>query len=157
MTSSPSEQVLGDLADREAVRDLARRYAHGVWRRDVTAVVDVFTDDGYLDVGTMPPAEGRDALVATFEQILGGPDVFRPFVHQHLVEVDGDVATGTCYLEVWGTVDGRRMLGGGYYDDRYRRTADGWRIASRQVTMLPMIPLDPPDPEGPGTPPTRKD
>lgn len=148
MASATDDEVLGRLADVEAIRDLARTYAHQVWRRSITGVVDVFTDDGRVELGTVPPVEGRAAITAAYEEVLGGADEFLPFVQQHLVDVDGDTATGTCYIQVWATIEGRRLIGAGYYDDRYRRTAGGWRISHRTVNMRPFIPVGPEGPEG---------
>jgi ketosteroid isomerase-like protein len=142
MASAPGDDALGRLSDLEAIRDLARTYAHEVWRKSVSGVVGVFSDDAHLDLGTMPPVEGRAGVTAAYEEVFS-KDRFLPFVHQHLVDLDGDTATGTCYIEVWGTAGGQRVLGGGYYDDRYRRTGDGWKISHRKINMLPFIPMGP--------------
>jgi len=143
MAANPDDQVLRELADLEAIRHLAHTYAHNVWSRDVAGVVGVFSHDAHVDLGTMPPADGRAAVTEAYEQVLGGPDVFLPFVHQHLVDLDGDTATGTCYIQVHGTVDGRPVLGGGRYEDSYRRTDGGWKITHRTIDMRPLIPIGP--------------
>lgn len=149
MASEPesTDEIVRRLADEDAVRGIARRYAHHVWRRDAEAVAGLFTDDAVLDTVTMPPAEGATAILAAYREIFSSPDEFLPFVAQHLVDVDGDEATGTCYLTVRGVIGERKFLGGGYYDDRYRRTPDGWRITYRKINMVPFIPLGPKRPK----------
>ena len=66
----------------------------------------------------------------------------QPFVHNHVIELDGDSATGTVYLDLRATMDGKAMIGSGHYDDRYVRTAEGWRFASRKLTLRHFVPLN---------------
>jgi len=40
------DDVLQALLDREAIRDLASRYADCVWRKDVEGAVNLFAADG---------------------------------------------------------------------------------------------------------------
>lgn len=129
-----------ELVDKDAIRDLARRYAHCVWRKDVEGAVALFADDGEMDVGDRPPMRGRAALLAEYAKMITGPEL-HPYVHNHIVELHGDTATGVCYLDLRGTVDGRSMIGAGWYDDRYVRDGDGWRFRSRKLTMCYFVPL----------------
>jgi len=135
------DTAVRELADREAIRDLARRYAHYVWQDDLNALVGLFAEDGEMDPGTRPPIRGRQALLAGFREMLHGGAVFRPFVQQHVVDLAGDAATGTCYIDLRAEVEGRSMIGAGWYDDRYVRTADGWRIAYRTLVLSFFVPL----------------
>jgi len=57
------ERTVRELADLEAIRDLARRYAHYVWQNDLDRLVEVFTDDGEMDPGVRPPIQGRAQLL----------------------------------------------------------------------------------------------
>ena len=129
------------LADLEAIRDLARRYAHYVWQGDLEALTNLFAEDGEMDPGTRPPIRGRAALLAGFREMLTAGSVFLPFVQQHVGSLAGDAATGTCYVDLRGEVDGRSMIGAGWYDDRYVRTAAGWRFQSRKITLRFVVPL----------------
>ena len=60
--------------------------------------------------------------------------MFLPFVQQHVVDLAGDTASGTCYIDLRAEVDGKSMIGAGWYADRYVRTADGWRFQSRKIS-----------------------
>jgi hypothetical protein len=79
-------------------------------------------------------------MLETYGQMLGDADL-QPFVHNHVIELEGDTATGTCYLDLRAVVDGKSMIGSGSYEDRYVRVGDGWKFRSRKLTMLYFVPL----------------
>ena len=56
--SEPSPDALQRLLDLEAIRDLARRYAHCIWRKDADGAAALFADDGAMDTGDRPPLVG---------------------------------------------------------------------------------------------------
>jgi len=128
------ERRLRAMLDRDEIRELAIRYAHGVWRKDVTAVAALFTADGEMDAGTGEVMRGRDAIRATYERTFAADDFF-PTVHNHVVELGGDEARGWCDLELRAVMGGTRMSGFGSYADRYVRTPDGWKFRSRVLKM----------------------
>ena len=137
----PTAAELRGLLDRDAIRDLARRYAHCVWQNDLDGLVALFAEDGEMDPGTRPPIRGRAALAEGFREMLGGPGRFMPFVQQHVVDVDGDRATGTCYVDLRAEIEQKSMIGAGWYEDRYVRTAEGWRFAARKIVLGFFVPL----------------
>lgn len=137
---SEPEPTLQRLADLEAIRDLARRYAHCVWQRDAAGASALFTEDGEMDTGDRPPIRGRQALRETYAQMLG-PARLQPFVHNHVVELAGDTAEGTCYLDLRAVVDGASMIGAGWYRDRYARVDGVWKFRARTLTMAYFVPL----------------
>ena len=138
-----AEAQLGNLVDLEAIRDLARRYAHAVWRRNASEAADLFCEDGVMDMGDREPLVGRAELLASYEATFAASS-FRPFVHNHVVEIDGDRATGTCYLDLRCTVEGTAMKGYGYYEDEYARVPGGWKFRKRVLDMVHYVP----DPDG---------
>jgi ketosteroid isomerase-like protein len=135
MIESTGEAKLRELADLEAIRDLGRRYAHCVWQKDVPGAIALFTDDAEMDTGDRPPIIGRADLLKSYEEMFAAND-FRPFVHNHVVEIDGNSATGTCYLDLRSVVDGKAMTGHGFYKDRYVRVDDGWKFTYRLLNMV---------------------
>jgi len=137
----PADDELRALLDRDAIRDLARRYAHHVWQNDLEALVALFAEDGEMDPGTRPPIRGHAALTEGFREMIGGAARFLPFVQQHVVDVAGDRATGTCYVDLRAEVERKSMIGAGWYDDRYVRTPAGWRFASRKIVLGFFVPL----------------
>ncbi len=116
MATKSIEAQVREMADREAIRDLPLKYCHYVWKKEVPAIVNLFTADGDLDP--------------------------HPFIHNHVVELQGnDRATGTCYVEIRGTRDGKSMIAAGYYDDEYAKVSDEWKFRSRKVHMYYFVPL----------------
>ena len=141
MSDAAPDSMLRELADREAIRDLARRYAHYVWQKKIAAAVDLFSEDGEMDTGEAPPLRGHAALLEAYQRMLGDAR-FQPFVHNHVIDLAGDEASGICYLDLRAVQEGRSMIGSGYYEDRYRRVAGEWKFQSRKLQMDWLVPLD---------------
>lgn len=135
MTEPSAEARLQKLLDLEAIRDLARRYAHCVWQKDVDGAIALFTDDAVMDTGDRPPIVGRAALLQSYADMFATSD-FKPFVHNHVIEIGGDTAEGTCYLDLRSMVEGKAMAGHGFYKDRYLRSGSGWKFTYRLLNMV---------------------
>lgn len=140
MTDQQLKQIVRELADKEAIRELAHRYADAVWREDADAVVQLFTEDGQMDTSLEDPIKGRDALHAAFLRLIDGADL-QPFVHNHIIDLDGERAKGVCYIDLRSVQDGKSMMGSGYYEDRYVRVEGEWKFASRQLHLRHFVPL----------------
>ncbi len=121
---------MGQLPVEDVIelQQLLARYAVGMTRDDVEAVVEVFTPDGsYRAFGDTYPLVDFPALVAAAPKglFLVGPPA---------LEIDGDEGTGQqplCFVDQ--TTHDMRI---GYYTDTYRRTTQGWRLHTRSMTFL---------------------
>jgi len=119
--TTPIEDVI------ELTQTLAR-YAVGMTKGDVDAVVDTFTHDGtYSAFGDTYPLADFPRLVAAAPKglFMVGPPA---------LQLDGDEGTGEqplCFVEQ--TEHDMRI---GWYTDTYRRTEEGWRIRTRSMTFL---------------------
>lgn len=129
------EARMAELLDREAIRDLARRYAHLVWHCDVAAIAQLFTEDGRMDTPDLPTLTGRQEINESYTKIFADMELW-PFVHNHVIDLDGDSATGTVYLDLRSRMDGRDLMAAGYYADRYQRVDGRWLFAHRDLTMV---------------------
>jgi ketosteroid isomerase-like protein len=123
-------------------------YARGLDRFDPQEALSAFTDDAVWDatpVG-LERLEGRAAIVAFFERDAAAiADQFH-IITNHVVDVDdgGETARGTNYVFSEGhTKSGAAFKAIALNEDTYRRTPDGWRIASRRIS-----PLTPPEMAG---------
>jgi ketosteroid isomerase-like protein len=123
-------------------------YARGLDRFDPREALSAFTDDAVWDatpVG-LERFEGREAILGFFERDAAAiADQFH-IITNHVVDVDddGETARGTNYVFSEGhTKSGAAFKAIALNEDTYRRTPDGWRIASRRIS-----PLTPPEMEG---------
>lgn len=133
----PVEDVLALLA-------LQAEYADGADSFSGATYAAVFTDDGVLDATHtgIPAVVGRAAIAKLMD------DTFVQQSHnchmvtnQRVLSVDGDQATGRCYFFQRSILrNGGRTEFSGRYEDEYRRTADGWKIARRiLIELLPTV------------------
>jgi hypothetical protein len=110
------------------VQQLLARYAVGMTKGDIDAVVAVFTPDGTYR------AFGDTYSLADFPELAAAAPKGLFLVGPPALELDGDTGTGEqplCFVDQ--TNHDMRI---GWYTDTYRRTADGWRLATRQMTFL---------------------
>jgi acyl-CoA synthetase (AMP-forming)/AMP-acid ligase II len=132
------EAQVSDLLDREAIREVITRYNDSIWRDDVAAVVDLFTDDGTIEVlngplGGRAPV-GREQLRTFYVDGMKRMTP-RPFAHNHVVELDGGGrATGRSYVELRSSVD-YSWIGAVIYTDEYVKVDGVWKIRRRQASM----------------------
>ncbi len=132
-----------DLETLIAERDISRaihRFARAMDERDWAALDTVLLEDATADLG-MGLVRGRGAIVAFIRTFLDdcGPT-------QHLlgtmdIEVHGDTATASTYLEaihigIKPGFEGGRMTVWGEYRDQLVRTPEGWRIRHRELVPV---------------------
>ncbi|MEZ4334391.1 MAG: nuclear transport factor 2 family protein [Myxococcota bacterium] len=135
------ERMLADALDRESIRELAARYCHAVAAGGGVPLVDLFTDDGCMASDAIPtlgrPASetrGRDALTRVYGEFTTRL-VLRPFIHNHVVDLDGDAASGACSVEIRAVEDGVAYDIAGHYRDRYRREGGIWKFERRHFVV----------------------
>jgi hypothetical protein len=126
-----------EIADRIEIDDLITRYATAVDTKDWALYRTVFTDDAVIDYTSAGGIRG--SLGEVVEWLSHALKLFPMTQHlitnRHVV-LEGDTASGrSYYYNPLGRPDGKGAMQllffGGYYNDRFRRTADGWRIAER--------------------------
>ena len=136
--------ALTDSDERE-LRALAAGYAAGVDRRDQARFIAVFAADGVLEVydpGVQDEPRsvlrGPGDLARVIDRIASYDATFH-FVGQGTYRAEGDGAVGEVYCTArhltrtrHGATDFTMLI---RYVDRYRRDADGWRIAARKVLV----------------------
>ena len=100
-----------------------------------------FADDAVLQLPGMPTREGLDALCASVEASRKVDAVGPTSGVIHLrgateLTVDGDRATACTPFIVFRDAASSPMPSrAGRYDDRFQRTAAGWRLAGRTITF----------------------
>ncbi len=123
-------------SDSRAIRALIEAYADAVFRRDAEAWQANWHEDARWDLmGTL--IEGRTAIVAAWQQAMAGFAFVGFMCQPGPIEVVGDAASARVWVrETLVDTDGRRRELFGRYDDEYRRTAEGWKIARRSYRII---------------------
>lgn len=143
---------VAELVERSQIQQLAFRYALAVDTCDRDALLAVFHPDAQLS--TWAPAADAPFDVRNGHDEIGEiPRLMRErftrtmhLMSNHLVDLPadttgtregGDEATGTVYCTarhlVESPVGGTDLVVVIRYEDRYRRTSEGWRIVDRRI------------------------
>jgi hypothetical protein len=122
-----------DLAALEQLRQLKYRYLRTLDLKKWDEFADTLTADVAASYGERLSFDGREAVVRYMTEALGtGAVITVHQCHHPEISIDGDTASGTWYLEDRVIVTEHRLVltGAAFYEDTYRRCADGaWRIA----------------------------
>jgi 3-phenylpropionate/cinnamic acid dioxygenase small subunit len=133
--------MLQELADRAAIVDAVIAYATAVDTRDWERLGSLFTDDACWEYsGSGERISEPTAIVARISTSMERFDATHHLTGNHVAAVHDDHAEHTCYYQAQhvrlGLPDGEKFLGAGRYDDRLRRTPDGWRFTHRRITSV---------------------
>ena len=132
------EEQIAWLTDRAQLHDLLIAYARRADTKDWVGFADLFADDGriVLPFGSIT----KDEMAGSVERVLA------PFEGTHHlfanigIEIDGDTARTNHYLQAVHVASAdtpsRHADIGGWYDNTYRRTPDGWRFVSVDLTFV---------------------
>lgn len=139
------EARVRELEAIHEIMNLVADYAFAADTRQIDMYVDLFTEDGVIDV--RPYGErivGREAIRRFREQ---SPDKVASSVHYlhnpHIV-VDGDTARGRFYWLAalhWVATD-EAVWSSGYYQDEFVKTNEGWKIKKKVMTWFFRTPYD---------------
>jgi 3-phenylpropionate/cinnamic acid dioxygenase small subunit len=139
MTDGPHDQ---QVADELAIRNVVARLAQLADMGDLDDYLKLWTEEASWEMPGAPPRKGHaDILQGAKERRasgMQGPGTSTRHVITTLsVELDGlDAATTDSYfLFVADTSTSPRLSIVGHYHDTLRRSADGWRMARRQITF----------------------
>ncbi len=132
--------ALRSLLDRLELEDVMNRYAASIDLRDWARLRSVFADGeieaDFTSMGVNEVFRGpADRWVDTVRQSISGFDATQHFFANHSVEVDGDRAVDTRYMQARHQVEGAHYTIGGYYTGHMVRTPGGWRIARYALTV----------------------
>ena len=146
MTDLTLEQRIRRLEDIEEIRKLKSLYSHyanvGEGTGDAKKFADLFTDDCIWDL-SQREFRGKAEIIERLDEIEKLNFAGVHFSLNPRIEVNGDEASGE-----WDLIfpvfppDGRPLTTVcGYYTDRLRRTADGWRFTYVKYRVSPQFSL----------------
>jgi hypothetical protein len=140
------------LEDIEAIRKLKATYCYlcdaGLGDpRNRNELITHFADHAKVDFGLGPGStfEGKEGLEVFFGQVVPGAVSFcMHMIHNPIIEVDGDRATGKWYYEAPTTdaATSRAQWMAGTYEEEYVRENGEWKFASIKTKWKYISPYD---------------
>ncbi len=133
------EARLAVIEAKDEIRELTARYCFAVAEGDADAIIDLFCADG---VFTMRDREwaGHDGLRSLYDGAASGVTP-KPYIQNHVIQVDGETATGRCGVEIRMVNKGVANTVAGHYFDTYRKVDGRWLFARRDFKVFHWVPL----------------
>ena len=128
--------MTGTWEDREQIRELYSRYAYTIDHGPYEEWIRCFTEDGVFESPRFGRHQGPDGLrrfVAIYKDSNGAAQV-RHMMTNITFQVDGNRATGGCYLTYYHCKGGKATLEAlGRYEDELRKVNGTWLFQRRRV------------------------
>lgn len=122
---------LDRLESIQAIQALRARYHELVNEDEGPKLYELFAPDATVAYGGRPAVHGRDNIKTFFASF--PVQTARQFIHNHVVEVDGDRGRGYSYLDGRPVRDGKSFYVVGRFDDEYVRLEGQWLF--QRVTL----------------------
>jgi hypothetical protein len=144
MANTPEDSAVEAALAHKAISEVLYGYARGIRGGNVSACLDLFTQDAVFDIRDAAPAEpggyrrrqllhGREEIEAYLRKgAVASVKVF-PLIHNVMIDVQGSEASSNSVMTAWVLPAGQQVLG--EYEDRYR-FQNGWRFVSRIYTIF---------------------
>lgn len=134
--TTPTSQILAELADREAIRECLYRYSRGVDRLDADMVRSAYWPD--CTDNHMGFCGNAEEFIAWSFPIMGSMDQSQHFIANTLIAIHGDKADVESYFYGFhriNTPEGAKndVIGAGRYLDKLEKRGEEWRIMTRYV------------------------
>ncbi|MCF8610542.1 nuclear transport factor 2 family protein [Gordonia sp. HY285] len=123
----------------ETVREIEHlkyRYLRAVDTKDWDGLSATLTEDVHTDYGTKMGGQelsftDRKSVIEYLSRAMSGSILTEHRVDHPIINVDGETATGSWYLQdrVMVPEFDTLIIGAAFYADEYRLTQDGWRIS----------------------------
>lgn len=134
---------LRHLEDIQEIKRLRMMYHRYINEEQFDRVASLYTPDAHLDFGPIARADGTAQIDAMYRSLPANVEIVKQFIHNHLVEVHGDEATGLAYLDARYGKEGESLMVAARFEEKYRRTADGWKISETIVRVWFAAPVEP--------------
>jgi 3-phenylpropionate/cinnamic acid dioxygenase small subunit len=131
------EEQVQWLVDRAQISELLHAFAQALDTKNWAGYADLYAEDGAIELPwvTIP----RSEMVGSVERDLGGYHATHHMSANHQITIDGDTATSRSYFQATHVIDAAdqsKWVGGGWYDNTYRRTEEGWKLTRARVTPV---------------------
>lgn len=120
------------MSDRDEIEKLKYAYCRFLDTKDFAAMCGLMVEDVTVTYGGGAiTLTGRQAVEDYLSKAMGDPRMLTSHLVSHPeIDVDGDEATGRWSLVDTVIIEEHNLVirGASLYEDRYRRTPEGWRI-----------------------------
>jgi ketosteroid isomerase-like protein len=134
------EQRITRIEDRAEITELAVLYGFVMDERDADGIRRIFCEEATLrSADGVFNATGIDEIVHVYQGRFDALGPTNHFSHGHVIrfdDTDPDSARGLLASHAEVVRDGTPMVVALRYQDRYRRTAQGWRFADRLMSYM---------------------
>ena len=136
-----SDDRLQVAADKVEIQEVLSRYAQYTDERAWDKLADVFVPGAIVDFSNNGGARDTFPEIKGYlEQSLSIFAAIQHYMTNFAIDVSGDTATVRHYTlaQMVSIVDGADQLlaDGGYYDSKFVRTPDGWRIQEFVASLV---------------------
>ena len=135
------ESAVRELRDLRDIQELRFRYHIAVNERQLADIPALFSEDGEAHFGEIGSARGRTEITRLYRDMVGGSPFIKQFIHNHVIEISGDTATGLSYLEAKTVRNGESILVAARFDDVYVRKDSRWFFSLLRLSPFFVAPL----------------
>lgn len=129
------ESRLRKLEDVEAIRSLRMRYHYFINEGLFDRVDELFTDEAAVHFIGVGEAKGRKEIREFFLKLPKNMQLLKQFIHNHIVDVENDEASGIAYLDARYARDGQSIIVAAKFTEKYQRINSGWKISNLQLDV----------------------
>ena len=125
-----------EKSDYQQIVELTHRYAWCVDMRDVDGMVALYTEDAIFDTSHigLNDLRGHDGVRHFFNYIMKMTTANSHHISNHIINIDGNRATGTCYaIAMANTPSDEEIFATVHYDDVYVKVNGQWKFAQRRL------------------------
>ena len=132
---------LRHIEDVEAIKTTRLKYHWAMNEGIYDGLGDIYTEDAFIDFDGIVAVRGHAEVVDTLARLGSRVDFIKQFPSFHMVEVNGDGATGICYLDARYADKGESIMAAVKYTDKFRRTPQGWKFSEMLVKIYFNVPI----------------
>jgi len=120
------------LENLEKIKRLKASYCYYVDKENLEGLMELFTEDASIDFGIFGKHKGWEAVKKFFKDIVLGELSFNlHMVHNPIIEINGDKATGKWYFEV-PSIERKKERAiwiAGIYEEKYVKENEKWMFS----------------------------
>ena len=136
------EAKVQELEDAAAIKELRFRFHECVNEKRPEGMGALFSNEAELNYAHLGSVKGREKIVKFFQKGLSDLVPFvKQYLHNHVVQVQGNTATGFSYLEATPVHKDESYLVAARFDDEYIKENGRWYFKKVNLTPYFMVPL----------------